>query len=127
MSGPLPLSRSGGFGLPCAVGAPMPPGPRRAPLSNRAGMNRPVGSVVTVSDVGGPVPHSRRSRGALDVRRPATDAPFVGVPPKDLAAPVPTGAALSRAISTRAPASAAKLSAVALLPVYLRLPLTSRI
>ena len=95
MSGPLPFSRSGGFGLPCAVGAPMPPGPRRAPLSNRAGMNRPVGSVVTVSDVGGPVPHSRRSRGALVVRRPATDTPLLGVPPKDLAAPVPAGAVLS--------------------------------
>lgn len=39
-------------------------------------------------------PYSCRSRGALDVRRPATDTPLVGVPPKDLAAPAPTGAAL---------------------------------
>lgn len=89
----LVIFRSGGLGLPCAVGAPMPPGPRRALHSNRAGVRRPVGSVVTVSDVGGPVPHSRRSRGALVVRRPATDTLLLGVPPKDLAAPVPAGAA----------------------------------
>lgn len=69
MSAALPLSRSGGFGLPCAAGALQPPSIRRAPLSNRAGMNRPVGSVVTVSDVGGPVPHSRRSRGASVAHR----------------------------------------------------------
>ena len=95
MSAALPFSRSGGFGLPCAVGAPMPPGPRRAPHSNRAGFHRPVGSVVTVSDVGGPVPHSRRSHGALVVRRfPAADTPLAGVSPKDLAARAPTGAAL---------------------------------
>lgn len=65
------------------------------PFSNRAGMNRPVGSVFPVSG-GGPVPHSRRSRGASVVRRfPAADTPLVGVSPKDLAAPVPAGAALS--------------------------------
>ena len=40
-------------------------------------------------------PHSRRSRGALVVRRPATDTPLLGIPPKDLAAPVPAGAVLS--------------------------------
>lgn len=94
-SSTLVIFRSGGFGLPCAVGAPTPPGPRRAPLSNRAGFRRPVGSVVTVSDVGGPVPHSRRSRGALVVCRHAADTAFVAVPPKDLAAPDPAGAALS--------------------------------
>lgn len=63
MIGALPIPRSGGFGLPCAAGALKPPSPRRALPSNRAGMNRPVGSVPVVSD-GGPVPHSRRPRGA---------------------------------------------------------------
>lgn len=67
----------------------------RSDFQDRAGFCRLVGSVVTVSDVGGPVPHSRRSRGASEVRRcPAADAPVMGVPPKDLAAPVPAGAAL---------------------------------
>ncbi|MBA9067199.1 hypothetical protein FHR71_000929 [Methylobacterium sp. RAS18] len=61
---------SGSFGLPCAAGALKPPNARRA------------------------LP-SRRSRGASEVRRrPAADAPVTGVPPKDLAAPVPAGAVL---------------------------------
>jgi hypothetical protein len=72
-------------------------------------------------------PHSRRSRGALVVRRPATDTPLLGVPPRTWPLPFPRGRPSSRANPPRASASAAKLSAVALLPVYLRLPLTSRI
>jgi len=50
---------------------------------------------VTVLDDSAGRPLSRRSRGASEVRRrPAADAPVTGVPPKDLAAPVPAGAAL---------------------------------
>ena len=56
-------SRSGGFGLPCAAGALKPPSVRRAPLSNRAGMIRPVGPVFFVSG-GGPVPSSHRPHDA---------------------------------------------------------------
>ena len=69
------------------------------PLSPSRGMNRVIARPtfppkVTVSDkVGRPL--SRRSRGASEVRRrPAADAPVTGVPPKDLAAPVPAGAVL---------------------------------
>ncbi|GJE79645.1 hypothetical protein HNR51_001130 [Methylorubrum thiocyanatum] len=51
---------------------------------------------VTVLDDSAGRPHSCRSRGTLVVRRcPAADTPLVGVSPKDLAAPVPTGAVLS--------------------------------
>ena len=50
---------------------------------------------VTVLDDSAGRPHSCRSRGTIEVRRPATDTPLVGVSPKDLAAPVPTGAVLS--------------------------------
>jgi hypothetical protein len=56
---------------------------------------RPTPLKVTVLDDSAGRPHSRRSRGALVVRRPATDTPLVGVPPKDLAAPVPARAVLS--------------------------------
>ena len=73
MSGPLPLSPS--RGMPRVIARPTP-------------------LKVTVLDDSAGRPHSRRSRGAFDVRRPATDTPLVGVPPKDLAAPVPAGAAL---------------------------------
>lgn len=69
------------------------------PLSPSRGMNRviarPTPLKVTVLDDSAGRPHSRRSRGALVVRRPATDTPLLGVPPKDLAAPVPAGAVLS--------------------------------
>jgi hypothetical protein len=68
------------------------------PLSPSRGMNRVIDRPtfppkVTVSDeVGRPL--SRRSRGASEVRRPATGMPFLGVSSLDLAAPVPAGAAL---------------------------------
>ncbi|MBB2959879.1 hypothetical protein FHU13_000240 [Methylobacterium sp. R2-1] len=73
---------------------------RPLPLSPSRGMNRVIARPtfspkVTVLDDSAGRPHSRRSFGALVVRRPATDTPLVGVPPKDLAAPVPAGAVLS--------------------------------
>ncbi|MBB2962896.1 hypothetical protein FHU13_003294 [Methylobacterium sp. R2-1] len=72
---------------------------RPLPLFPSRGMNRVIARPtfspkITVLDDSAGRPHSRRSRGALVVRRPATDTPLVGVPPKDLAAPVPAGAAL---------------------------------
>jgi hypothetical protein len=90
---------SRGFGLKHAAGALKPPSVRRTPLSPSRGMNRVIARPtfppkVTVSD-DTERPLSRRSRGASEVRRrPAADAPVTGVPPKDLAAPVPAGAVL---------------------------------
>jgi hypothetical protein len=69
------------------------------PFSPSRGMNRVIArptfpQKVTVSDEVGR-PHSRRSRGASEVRRrPAAGVPFLGVSSLDLAAPVPAGAAL---------------------------------
>ncbi|GJE77470.1 hypothetical protein BGCPKDLD_4075 [Methylorubrum suomiense] len=57
-------SRSGGFGLPCAAGALKPPSVRRAPLSNRAGMTRPVASMAPVSDGRRRLPSSHRPHDA---------------------------------------------------------------